>query len=124
MKLLKGHISPETAYLVHNHSAGFGQVCDKRYWIEHRPFFGWRVVTQTSNLRGDGWNKPHAAPYQKHGLALYLADNGSVIGRESTGEGVPVTEVVNDGDSLYTEAEIEQSQRRLEALFGFKPEEE
>lgn len=107
MKLLRGHVSAETAYVENGVSYGFGGICRRRWWIEHRPWFGYRVVTQTSNPRRGGWNKPHARPYSLEGMALYVNNDGVVRATRcedapnrdywwaTFGSAVPVTEVVS-----------------------------
>jgi hypothetical protein len=79
MKLLIGHISPETAYHVLDYPYGFRLRCQIRYWVEFKPKLGFRFVSQTSNpKKGNIWNKPKAGTYYKFGGALYLDDNDHV----------------------------------------------
>lgn len=79
MKLLSGHVSPETAYTVDDYPYGFRLRCTIRYWLEHKPGLGFRFVSQTSNPKQGGrWNKPKAGTYAKFGAAMYLDDNGHV----------------------------------------------
>lgn len=107
MKLLRGHISPETAYVVEDYPYGFRLRCKIRYWLEHKPGFGVRLVSQTSNpKRGDTWNKPKASTYGRYGGAMFLDDDNHVTWsalteytdgaeatawREQYGDGVPET---------------------------------
>jgi hypothetical protein len=78
-KLLCGHTTPETAYLVADYPYGFKLRCQIRYWIEFTPKRGFRFVSQTSNpKRGGVWNKPKASTYARFGGAMYLDDNGHV----------------------------------------------
>jgi hypothetical protein len=75
MKLLKGHISPETAYVVESYPYSFRLRCRIRYWLEHKNGKGFRFVSQTTNpKRGDVWNKPKASTYCRFGGAMYLDD--------------------------------------------------
>lgn len=79
MKLLSGHTSPETAYLVEDYPYGFRLRCKIRYWIEFHPKRGFRFMSQTSNpKRGDVWNKPKASTYARFGAAMYLDENEHV----------------------------------------------
>ena len=69
VRLLTGHTSPETAYLVDDYPYGRVLRCSIRYWVEtaskgakkgHQ-----RFVSQTTNPKkpGDPWNKPHGDTY-------------------------------------------------------------
>ena len=79
MKLLFGHTSPETAYVVEDYPYGFRLRCSIRYWLEYAPKKGFRFVSQTTNpKRGNVWNKPKASTYAKLGGAMYLDDNDHV----------------------------------------------
>ena len=79
MELLKGHVSPETAYLVDDYPYGFQLRCKIRYWLEFHPRHGFRLVSQTSNpKRGNIWNKPKASTYARFGGAMFLDDKGHV----------------------------------------------
>lgn len=64
MKVLTGHISADTAYLVEDYPYGFRLRCQIRYWIETTKH-GQRVVSQTTNPKRPGtvWNKPKASTY-------------------------------------------------------------
>lgn len=65
MRQLLGHTSPETAYVVEDYPYGFRLRCKIRYWIETKPGFGQRFVSQTTNPKkaGEVWNKPKASTY-------------------------------------------------------------
>lgn len=79
MKILSGHTSPETAYTVDDYPYGYRLRCRIRYWLEFKPGFGFRMLSQTSNpKRGHSWNKPKASIYARFGAALYRDDNGHV----------------------------------------------
>ncbi len=106
MKILKGHISPETAYVVNDYPYGFRLRCKIRYWLEFHAKRGFRFMSQTTNPKrpGEVWNKPKASTYCRFGGAMYLDENDHVHwagltqysdGAEATawaekfGEGVP-----------------------------------
>ena len=76
---LPGRVSPETAYLVNDYPYGFCLRCSIRYWLEFKPGFGFRFVSQTTNPKRPGapWNKPHAGTYSR-AAALYLDGEGHV----------------------------------------------
>ena len=79
MKILTGHISPETAYVSDDYPYGFRLRCSIRYWLEYAPKKGFRLVSQTTNpKRGNVWNKPKASTYSKFGGAMYLNEEGHV----------------------------------------------
>lgn len=79
MQILKGHISPETAYLVDDYPYGYTLRCKIRYWLEYKPRVGFRFMSQTTDpRRGDRWNNPKASTYSKFGGAMFLDDKGHV----------------------------------------------
>ena len=79
MNILKGHTSPETAYVVSDYPYGFNLRCSIRYWLEFSPSRGFRLVSQTSNpKKGNIWNKPKASTYCRFGGAMFIDDNGHV----------------------------------------------
>ena len=80
MKLLSGHLSPETAFVVADYPYGYRLRCQIRYWIEYKPGKGFRCWSQTSNPKRPGlvWNKPKASTYYRFGGALVLNDDDMV----------------------------------------------
>jgi hypothetical protein len=64
IRVLSGHVSPETAHVVADYPYGFRLRCQIRYWIETTKK-GARVVSQTTNPKRPGvvWNKPKASTY-------------------------------------------------------------
>ena len=95
MKLLTGHISPETAYVVEDYPYGFRLRCKIRYWIEYKAKKGFRCVSQTTNPKrpGEVWNKPKASTYSLFGGAMYLDENEHVqfTGLSEYSDGAEVT---------------------------------
>ena len=79
-KLLKGHISPETAYVVDDYPFGFRLRCKIRYWLEYSPNKGVRFWSQTTNpkVAGEVWNKPKASTYSRFGGCMFLDENNHV----------------------------------------------
>jgi hypothetical protein len=78
-QLLKGHTSPETAFVVEDYPYGFRLRCKIRYWLEYHPRHGFRLWSQTTNpKRGNIWNKPKASTYSRFGGCMYLDDQGHV----------------------------------------------
>lgn len=80
MKILSGHISPETAFVVADYPYGFRLRCQIRYWLDYKAGKGVRFVSQTSNPKVAGivWNKPKASTYCRFGGAMYLDADGHV----------------------------------------------
>lgn len=80
MKILKGHISPETAFVVDDYPYGFRLRCKIRYWLEFHPKRGFRFWSQTTNPKrpGEVWNKPKASTYYRFGGAMFLDENEHV----------------------------------------------
>ncbi len=63
-RVLVGHISADTAFVVSDYPYGFELRCQKRYWVETKKGYGQRLVTQTSNPKKPGtWNKPKPGTY-------------------------------------------------------------
>jgi hypothetical protein len=102
-QILKGHTSPETAYIVESYPYGRHRT-QKRYWLEYKANRGVRCMGQTLNPKTHKWNKPKASTYARFGGCLYLDENEHVQwaglteysdGKESAefiqtyGEGVP-----------------------------------
>jgi hypothetical protein len=79
MQILKGHTSPETAYVMDDYPYSFRLRCSIRYWLEYNAKHGFRLVSQTTNpKRGNIWNKPKASTYSRFGGCMYLDDDGHV----------------------------------------------
>lgn len=78
-KILIGHTSPETAYLVDDYPYGFRLRCQIRFWLEHDPKKGTRFCSQTTNPKvlGTVWNKPKKGTYADVGVML-IDDKGHV----------------------------------------------
>lgn len=65
VKVLSGHVSPETAYVVADYPYGFRLRCSIRYWLERDPKRGYRLCSQTTNPKVSAtvWNKPKKSTY-------------------------------------------------------------
>ena len=79
-KILSGHISPETAYVVDDYPFGFRLRCKIRYWLEYVPNKGVRFWSQTTNPKTGNvaWNKAKASTYFKFGGCMFLDENNHV----------------------------------------------
>jgi hypothetical protein len=80
IEILKGHVSPETAYVVADYPYGFKLRCKIRFWLEFKPKLGFRLVSQTTNPKraGESWNKPKASTYFRFGGCMFLDGDGHV----------------------------------------------
>lgn len=81
-KVLDGHISQETAYVVTDYPWGFKLRCQKRFWIETKKGRGQRVVSQTTNPKKTN-EFDVSASKPKYGIysdivILFLDENGHV----------------------------------------------
>src|SRR5208282_6778802 len=76
--ILRGHTSPETAYVVEDYPYGFRLRCKIRYWLENKAGHGSRLVSQTTNpkVAGEVWNKPKASTYASGLCFMYLDEQG------------------------------------------------
>lgn len=83
VKVLHGHVSPDTSYLVDDYPYGRRLRCQIRYWVDTAERGaakgGQRFARQTTNpkVAGDPWNKPHYSTYSGM-VVLYLDSNEHV----------------------------------------------
>jgi hypothetical protein len=65
LKVLTGHTTQETAYVVDDYPYGFRLRCKIRYWLEFHPKHGFRLCSQTTNPKrpGEVWNTPKKSTY-------------------------------------------------------------
>lgn len=104
MRVLNGHTSPETAFVIENYPYGFTKRCTKRVWIETTKR-GQRLCEQTSNPDKEGeWNKPKKSNYFP---ILVMHTKG--------GEGKDADHVTHSVLGMYATAAEEQAFR---AKFG------
>ena len=93
-EILKGHTSPETAYVVDDYPYGFRLRCKIRYWLEFDPKKGYRFCSQTTNpkVTGEVWNKPKKSTYCRFGGVMLLVDapEGSSHEHEVTWTGLGI----------------------------------
>ena len=80
MQILKGHISPETAYIVDDYPYGFRLRCKIRYWLEYHPKRGTRLCSQTTNPKRpeEFWNTPKCSTYCYLAGCMFLDENNHV----------------------------------------------
>lgn len=82
VKVLQGHTSPETAYVVDDYPYG-GLRCKIRYWLETAEKGSKkgqvRFMSQTTNPKrsGEFWNKPKAGTYNEFSV-MYLNEEEHV----------------------------------------------
>jgi hypothetical protein len=79
VRVLEGHTSPETAFLVNDYPYG-GLRCRIRFWLEHNPgkSKGYRFCSQTENPKNGRWNNPKRSTYQSVAAAMYLDEKEHV----------------------------------------------
>jgi hypothetical protein len=80
--VIRGHVSPETAYLVGDYPFGFRLRCKIRYWLERATKGSQkgrvRFVSQTTNPKhGDCWNKSKGSTYSAFDV-MYLDEQEHV----------------------------------------------
>lgn len=78
VKILTGHTSPETAFLIEDYPYGRTVRTQKRVWIEEKKSKGYRYMEQTKNPKTGVWNKPAASTYSAFGMAMFLDERGYV----------------------------------------------
>lgn len=88
-KILHGHVSPETAFVVEDYPYGFRLRCRQRHWLETKAGHGVRHVTQTTNPKQSGhpWNKPKAGTYSRGLYFLYQDDANDHVNCTGIGSG-------------------------------------
>ena len=106
MKQLIGHVSPETAKVVDDYPYSWKLRCQIRYWIESKPKFGQRFVSQTLNPKTDKWNAPKAGTYSQV-LVMVELDNGHV---ENRGIGIYASE--EELDAFEKEYQLDKFQQK------------
>lgn len=77
MKLLQGHNSKETAYVIDDYPYGFKLRTKIRYWVESVKSKGDRFCSQTLNPKTNNWNKEKKSTYSDI-ILLKLEDNGYI----------------------------------------------
>ncbi len=79
-RILSGHTSPETAYVIEDYPCGFVARCKKRIWLEYRAGYGFRFCSQTTNPKraGDVWQAVKASTYSPVCTVLYLNEEDHV----------------------------------------------
>ena len=120
MKVLSGHTSPETAYVVEDYPYGFRLRCRIRYWLEHRPKFGFRLMSQTTNPKrlGEPWNKPKGSTYCHFGVMI-LDDKGHVTW-SGIHAGYADSRELQDWLNNYSEGLSEKHRDQLHAIIAAK----
>ena len=94
VKILTGHTSPETAFLIEDYPYGRTVRTQKRVWIEEKPKKGYRLMEQTKNPKTGAWNKPAAGTYVDFGMAMFLDEKGYVQ-HVAVGHYTPAAEIID-----------------------------
>lgn len=77
-KILLGHTTQDTAYLVDDYPYGRSIRCRIRYWLEEDKKHGFRFCHQTENPKTLRWNAAKKSTYQRFAAAMFLDDKGHV----------------------------------------------
>ncbi len=93
-KVLNGHTSESTAFLVEDYPYGFKARTSIRYWLDSAPKKGTRFVSQTMDPKTKRWNKPKASTYALLGGVMYL-DHKNHVQWASLNEYSSAAEVLN-----------------------------
>lgn len=87
-KILIGHVSPDTAYVVNDYPYSFHLRCRIRYWIEIAEKGAkkgqYRLMSQTTNPKitsAEVWNKPKGGTYSHFEIMILCGENGHVESR-------------------------------------------
>lgn len=75
VKVLSGHTSQETAFLVEDYPYGRLR-CKIRYWLERKETKGFRFVSQTENPKNGRWNAPKMGTYVDLCANMYIDEKG------------------------------------------------
>lgn len=62
-KQQQGHFDPTTAYVIERYPYSFGQFTSIRYWVDTKPAYGQRLMTQIQNPATGEWWKPKTEGY-------------------------------------------------------------
>ena len=99
MKVLSGHISSETAFIIEDYPYGYNLRCQKRVWLEINDR-GTRLCAQTNNPKKNGiWNAVKKSTYSLFGVLLQkeLTDGNPDEVGYVTWSGLSMYEVENKG---------------------------
>ena len=124
MQILKGHISPETAFVVDYYPYGLRLRCKIRYWLEYKAKHGFRLMSQTTNPKrpGEVWNKPKGSTYASVAACMFLDEKGHVQW-SGLGFSSDVTEA-SKWTEKYSEGVPEIGQKQLKAWIAAKQADE
>jgi hypothetical protein len=96
VKMLTGHNSLDTAYVVHNYPYS-GKRTDKYYWIESSQTYGDRLATVTVNPKNGRFNQVHPGTYCTF-VFLFLDENEHVKHDE-----IPFNRSPKENQARFTE---------------------
>lgn len=80
VKVLSGHTTQDTAYIIEGYPFGFRLRCRKRVWLERDAKKGYRLCSQTTNpkVEGERWNAPKKSTYSMFAV-MGLDEQGHVV---------------------------------------------
>lgn len=73
-KQLVAHVSPESAYIIPRFPLNYAQNTMARYWVETKPAYGQRVVSQNRNPHTNEWYKPKFDAYYDVAIITVISD--------------------------------------------------
>ena len=87
-KVLAGHTSEETAYLIADYPYGRKLRCRRKVWIEESKTKGFRFCARTDDPKKsyEHWNAPKYSTYCKIAMGLYLDEETGHVEHKSLSE--------------------------------------
>ena len=100
---LRGHTSPETAFVVDDYPYGFRLRTKIRYWVETKgkSGCGQRFCSQTLNPKTGAWNKPKCGVYYPF-VGMFLDDLGHVQSEHLHSGGWDNEEKLREFEAFYS----------------------
>lgn len=120
VRVLHGHVSPETAYVLSDYPYGYTLRCTIRYWIETAEKGAkkgqQRFVSQTTNPRREGvvWNAPKGSTYVALAVMYLDSDDHVHCSTVSTDFGVTPEQVTRWRLSGIHDQLADDTRRRYE----------
>lgn len=105
MKILLGHTSPETAFVVDDYPYGFRLRCKIRYWLESSPKKGVRFCSQTTNPKittAEIWNKPKYSTYSRFGGCMLQDETNGHVEWTGVSEYTDLNKLVEWREKYYS----------------------
>lgn len=78
LKMLHGHTSQDTAFVISDYPWGYSLRTEQRIWLEHKPNKGYRVCRQTKNPKNGRWCNPKKSTYSEFYALVENQENNHV----------------------------------------------